>query len=77
MQAYAAVKRATDTTQVDTITSSIASIPIYGGFPDSAHFSMSAAKVNIPGAVQAGIQTQITALIGDKYGNPAQPDTIV
>ena len=77
VQAYAAVKRATDTTQVDTITSSIASIPIYGGFPDSAHFSMSAAKVNIPGAVQAGIQTQITALIGDKYGNPAQPGTIV
>ena len=57
--------------------SSVASIPIFGGFPDSAHFSMSASRVNIPGAVQAGIQTPITALIGDKYGNPAQPGTIV
>ena len=77
VQAYAPVKRAADTTKVDTIMSSVVSIPIYGGFPDSAHFSMSAAKVNIPGAVQAGIQTQITALIGDKFGNPAQPGTIV
>jgi len=71
------VKRASDTTKVDTIMSSVVSIPIFGGFPDSAHFSMSASRVNIPGGVQAGIQTPITALIGDKYGNPAQPGTIV
>ena len=41
VQAYAAVKRASDTTKVDTIESSVVSIPIYGGYPDSAHFSMS------------------------------------
>ncbi|HTX18830.1 MAG TPA: hypothetical protein VMG34_09225, partial [Bacteroidota bacterium] len=77
VQAYAAVKQTPDTTKVDTIMSAIVNIPIFGGYPDSAHFSMSVAKVNIPGGVQTGLITPITALIGDRYGNPAQPGTIV
>lgn len=77
VQAYAVVKRAQDTTQVDTIRSPLVSIPIYGGFPDSTHFSLFAAKVNVPGAVQPPATTLITGLVGDKYGNPVQQGTVV
>jgi hypothetical protein len=77
VQAYAAVKQVQDTTKVDTIRSPLASIPIYGGFPDSSAFSLNVGKVNVAGAVQAGIRVPITAIVGDKYGNPAHPGTVV
>jgi hypothetical protein len=77
VQAYAVVKRAQDTTKVDTIRSPLVSIPIYGGFPDSTHFSLFAAKVNVPGAAQPPATSVITGLVGDTYGNPVQPGTVV
>lgn len=77
VQAYAYVKQVVDTTKLDTIKSPVVSIPIFGGFPDSAHFSLGTAKVNIPGGALTGVRTQITAIVGDKYGNPSQPGTVV
>ena len=76
VQAYAAVRRLDDTTRVDTIRSPLVSIPIYGGFPDSLHFSLGAAKVNMS-ALQSGQADAITGLVGDKAGNPVQPNTVV
>jgi hypothetical protein len=59
-----------------TIKSPIVSIPIHGGPPDTAHFSISIGKTNLPG-VKAGVSTTIGVLLGDKFGNPVQPGTPV
>ncbi len=60
-----------------TLTSQIISIPIYGGPADSAHFTLAVTKKNIPGGILANVHDQITALLGDSAGNPAQPGTVV
>jgi hypothetical protein len=64
----------TDTT---VITSPIVSIPIYGGSADTSHFSMASQYYNIPGGIVLGYSDPIDVLLGDKYGNPAQPGTVV
>ncbi len=61
----------------DTIKSPLASLPIYGGAADSSHFSIGTTKYNVPGAVKFNLRAPITALVGDKFGNPAQPGTVV
>ena len=76
VQAKAAVKRASDTTKIDTLKSEIVSIPIYGGFPDSAHFSMTISKTNMPAASNSATAT-VSAVLGDKFGNPVQPGTVL
>jgi hypothetical protein len=40
VQAFAGIKNKIDPTKYDTIKSQVVSIPIFGGFPDSAHFSI-------------------------------------
>ncbi len=75
VQAYAGIKNKIDPTKVDTIKSQIVSIPIFGGFPDSAHFSIGSEKYNIPGAVLINYKNKISVLVGDKYGNPVRPGT--
>ena len=60
-----------------TIKSSIVSIPIHGGAPDSAHFSIGIEKINLPGGVKSGISTPIEVIVGDKFGNPVQLGTPV
>lgn len=62
---------------VDTIKSSIVSLPIYGGAADSSHFSIATTKYNVPGAVKFNLRAPISAIVGDKFGNPAQPGTVV
>jgi len=52
-------------------------LSIYGGLPDAAHFSVSAAQINIAGQVHFGIIDQVTAFVGDKYSNPVAPGTVV
>ena len=77
IQANAAVKDKVNPAVFDTITSQIVSIPIYGGYPDSAHFSIGSTLFNIPGGVVIGFQDKISVLVGDKYGNPVHPGTAV
>ncbi len=60
-----------------TIKSSIVSIPVHGGAPDSAHFSIGVGKVNLPGGVKTGLTTNIDVVVADKFGNPVQPGTPV
>jgi hypothetical protein len=61
----------------DTIKSPIVSLPIFGGAADSSHFSIATTKYNVPGAVKFNLRAPITAIVGDKFGNPAQPGTVV
>lgn len=52
-------------------------ILIYGGFPDLAHFSLGATQRNIAGLDINGNADTITAMVGDKYGNPVPAGTAV
>lgn len=53
------------------------SIAIHGGYPDLGHFSVGPDKLNIPGLLFINLEDQITALVGDKFSNPARPGTAV
>lgn len=76
VQAFATVKNSSDPTKTDTIKSLIVSIPIYGGFPDSNHITIGSSRVNLP-AGNSTFTSSISAVIGDKFGNPVQPGTQV
>jgi len=52
-------------------------ISIFGGLPDLNHFSVAPAEVNFPGYNIYGLIDAISAYVGDKYGNPARPNTSV
>lgn len=52
-------------------------IAIWGGLPDQAHFIIGAEKLNIAGMARLGLLDNITAYLGDKYGNPVAPGTVV
>jgi hypothetical protein len=74
VQAFTTVKNSIDTTKTDTIRSQVASIPIYGGYPDSSHITITTSRVNLP-AGSSTVTSTISAVIGDKFGNPVQPGT--
>ncbi|MCI0636345.1 MAG: Ig-like domain-containing protein, partial [Actinobacteria bacterium] len=59
------------------IASHVVSVAIHGGPPDPAHFSVVAEKVNIQGRVLYGIEDDVTAFVGDRWGNPVPPGTAV
>jgi len=77
VQAYAAVRRASDTTKTDTIKSSIVSITIAGGLPVASRFTIGSQRVNVPGLVKFNLRNTITAVVGDTFGNPVQKGTVV
>jgi hypothetical protein len=52
-------------------------IAIHGGLPDSAHFAIAVEKLNFPGYNIYGLTDGITVYVGDKYGNPVRPETVV
>lgn len=52
-------------------------ITIYGGLPDADHFSIAADRYNIAGQAHFGLTDDITAFVGDQYGNPVAPGTVV
>ena len=52
-------------------------IIVYGGLPDQTHFALGANPFNVPGYYKIGATSTITALVGDKYGNPVAPGTAV
>ncbi len=68
---------ATITLGTQKIFSMPISIAIFGGFPDANHFSVAPAYLNFPGWEYFGLTDQITAYVGDKYGNPCRPKTAV
>lgn len=77
IRAFSVVKRSTDTTQVDTITSPIVSITIAGGLAVESRFTIGSSRYNIPGLVKYDLRQTITAVVGDTFGNPAQSGTKV
>ncbi len=52
-------------------------IAIHGGLPESNHFSVSVSMLNFPGYNIYGLTNTLTAYVGDRYGNPVRPGTIV
>ena len=61
----------------DSVKSSPVQFTISGGFPDSTHFSIGPVKLNIAGGAIFGLTDQINLVVGDEYGNPAQPGSVV
>ncbi len=59
----------------ETIRSQPVVITITGGLPDDDHFSVRMGTRNL--AEQDGGMGTVTAIVGDKYGNPVQPGTAV
>jgi hypothetical protein len=77
VQAIAAVKRTADTTKIDTIKSPIISVTIAGGNPVPSRFTIGTDRTNVPGLVLYNQKLAITAVVGDTFGNPVQPGTLV
>lgn len=67
--------------EIDLGSKKISSLPIsvaiHGGLPDLTHFGLGPALLNFAGYNILGLTNQITAYIGDKYGNPVRPGTTV
>ena len=57
-----------------TMESKTVSLSISGGLPDDNHFEVSAESKNIAAAAS---ETEVTALVGDKYGNTVAEGTAV
>lgn len=52
-------------------------LTIYGGLPNKCHFTVTAEQSNFAGLLDYGLTNTITAIVGDKYGNPVIPGTSV
>ena len=57
--------------------STIARVIIVGGLPDANHLSVVPKFLNIAGGVMFGLQNQITAYVGDRFGNIVPDNTSV
>jgi hypothetical protein len=60
-----------------TLTSSSANVSIAGGPPSGAHIGVAPAFRNIAGLVTQGIICPVTAIVGDRFGNPVPQNTTV
>ena len=60
-----------------TIRSQPVTTTITGGLPDGPHFSVAPAQLNFSGYNVFGVTNEVTAFVGDRYGNPVQPGTAV
>jgi hypothetical protein len=60
-----------------TLTSSSTNVSITGGAPSGAHLGVAPAYRNIAGLVTQGIICSVTAIAGDRFGNPVPPNTAV
>lgn len=60
-----------------TIESAPIRVIIAAGYPDQAHFTLSAARYNFPALNFVGKRLQIGVLVGDRYSNPVAPGTAV
>jgi hypothetical protein len=52
-------------------------LSIHGGLPNKCHFTVAAAQSNFAGLTEFNLTNSITAIVGDKYGNPVVPGTAV
>lgn len=62
---------------IKKITSLPVSFAIHGGLPDLTHFGLGPQLLNFAGYNILGLANQITAYLGDKYGNPVRTGTTV
>ncbi|HHB92669.1 MAG TPA: hypothetical protein ENK59_05595 [Thioploca sp.] len=62
---------------VDNEISTIARVTIVSSFPDADHLSLAAEFLNIAGGVTFGLQDNITAYVGDRFGNIVPDGTTV
>ncbi len=60
-----------------TFQSKPVGLAVHGGLPNKCHFSLAPEQTNFPGLVQLGATTPIQVFVGDKYGNPVVPGTVV
>ena len=60
-----------------TVTTQPVKVVIAGGFPDQAHFTLSATIYNLPILALAGAREHVGVLVGDKYSNPVAQATAV
>jgi hypothetical protein len=60
-----------------TLTSSSTNVSIAGGPPSGAHIGVAPAFRNIAGLVTQGIICPVTAIVGDRFGNPVPQNTTV
>lgn len=52
-------------------------LAIHGGLPNKCHFSLGPEQFNFPGLVEFGVTNPIRVFVGDKFGNPVVPGTVV
>ncbi|MDM8558901.1 Ig-like domain-containing protein [Candidatus Parabeggiatoa sp. HSG14] len=57
--------------------STVARVTIVGGLPDADHLSLAAEFLNIAGGVTFGLEDEITAYVGDRFGNIVPDNTAV
>lgn len=74
IQVVASLRRDTDGVLV---SSTPVKVLIHGGLPDQTHFGLGANPYNVAGLHYIGRTSVITALLGDRYGNPVAPGTAV
>lgn len=55
-----------------TLRSTPVAVVIRSGLPSANHFSLSPTKRNIPGYDKSGVTMSLTAIVGDRYGNPVR-----
>jgi hypothetical protein len=60
-----------------TLTSSSTNVSITGGAPSGAHLGVAPEYRNIAGLVTQGIICSVTAIVGDRFGNPVPENTAV
>jgi hypothetical protein len=60
-----------------TLTSTSTNVSIAGGAPSGAHLGVAPAFRNIAGLVTQGIICPVTAIVGDRFGNPVPQNTAV
>lgn len=60
-----------------TIRSKPVSVTIHGGFPHQDRFTLAPTTFNVPGRKVSGLESEIGVIVGDRYGNPARPNTAV
>ena len=61
----------------NTLTSSSTNVSIAGGTPSAAHMGVAPAFLNIAGLITQGIICPVTAISGDRFGNPIPQNTTV
>ncbi len=59
------------------LTARSTAVAVLGGPPSQLHFSLAEQFLNISGRVLFGLTDQITAFVGDRFGNPVPPGTAV